>query len=143
VLQGFAMTAATVLVGCTTESSPPPDAGGPSVAVTMCGSQLCMDLNDELNTRLTMVDGSAVISASAGSILLVRSSPTTVVAISNICTHAGCAVGYDRANRVLNCPCHGSQFSLTGAVLRGPALSPLRRYTTQLDDATNQLTITV
>lgn len=136
------MTATTVLVGCATESAPPPDAG-PSVVVTMCGTQLCMDLNDALNARLTMVDGTAVISASGESILLVRSSPTSVLAISNICTHAGCVVGYDRTNRVLNCPCHGSQFSLTGAVLRGPALQPLQRFTTQLDEATNQLTITV
>lgn len=137
------MTAATVLVGCATDPGDDPADPGPRVAVTTCGTQLCMDLNDALNVRLTNVDGTATIAAGGDSILLVRTTPTQVLAISNICTHAGCTVAYDRTNRVLNCPCHGSQFSLTGAVLRGPAQDSLQRYTTQLDEMTNQLTITV
>ncbi|GAB2979081.1 Rieske (2Fe-2S) protein [Nocardioides montaniterrae] len=42
---------------------------------------------------------------------------------SSVCTHAGCAV---RAGSVLECPCHGSEFSITdGSVVRGPADQPL------------------
>ncbi|MCW1957925.1 MAG: Rieske (2Fe-2S) protein [Mycobacterium sp.] len=39
------------------------------------------------------------------------------------CTHAGCALAikYEK----IECPCHGSQFELDGAVLRGPAMEPL------------------
>jgi cytochrome b6-f complex iron-sulfur subunit len=143
VLQGFAMTAATVLVGCAVESEPPPPEPTPGIAVTMCGSQLCLDLNDTVNARLAAVDGTAVIMSGRATILLVRSSETTVDAVSNICTHAGCTVAYIRSTRILACPCHGSQFSLTGAVLNGPATEALQRYTAQLDEATNQLRITV
>jgi Rieske Fe-S protein len=40
------------------------------------------------------------------------------------CTHAGCKLPSVTDGR-LNCPCHGSQFGLDGAVLRGPAVAPL------------------
>lgn len=41
------------------------------------------------------------------------------------CTHAGCTVS-GVAERRITCPCHGSQFAITtGAVLAGPAPSPL------------------
>ena len=51
----------------------------------------------------------------------------TVTAHSVVCTHQGCIVAED-AN-TLACPCHGSVFDgRTGAVLNGPARSPLPSY---------------
>ncbi|MCL2543782.1 MAG: Rieske (2Fe-2S) protein [Nocardioidaceae bacterium] len=42
---------------------------------------------------------------------------------SSTCTHAGCPV---QAGPTLDCPCHGSEFSITdGSVLQGPASAPL------------------
>jgi cytochrome b6-f complex iron-sulfur subunit len=49
-------------------------------------------------------------------------------AVSPICTHRGCTVETEGA--VLVCPCHGSTYSRTGTVLRGPAERPLRAYQT-------------
>jgi Rieske Fe-S protein len=47
------------------------------------------------------------------------------VGLSAICTHQGCEVG-DVSNGTINCPCHGSKFSIEdGAVVNGPATSPL------------------
>jgi cytochrome b6-f complex iron-sulfur subunit len=139
VLRGFAMTAATVLVGCPGSEPPPPD--GPSAMPTMCGDNLCLDLTDPLNAALTRVDGTLPVRASKDTILVVRTSTTAVQAVSDVCTHAGCAVVYDHVNKVLNCPCHGSRFSLAGSVLRGPAASPLKKYVTQFDQGMNLLTI--
>ncbi|MDT0452724.1 Rieske (2Fe-2S) protein [Streptomyces hesseae] len=46
-------------------------------------------------------------------------------AFSAVCTHQGCVVK-DVANGTINCPCHGSRFSVTdGAVRGGPAQKPL------------------
>jgi cytochrome b6-f complex iron-sulfur subunit len=134
------MTAATVLVGCPADTTPPPD-GPPSVMPAMCGTSLCLDLNDPANAVLTMVDGTLTVSAPNDDILVMRTSTTAIQAVSDICTHAGCGVRYDRVAKVLNCPCHGSRYSLTGTVLRGPATRPLRSYTIQLDQSTNLLTI--
>jgi thiosulfate dehydrogenase [quinone] large subunit len=56
--------------------------------------------------------------------IVVRSSNGTLAAHSAICTHAGCTVGYSGGQLV--CPCHGSIFDAnTGAVLQGPAVTPL------------------
>ncbi|MET9483308.1 Rieske (2Fe-2S) protein [Streptomyces sp. NPDC006638] len=46
-------------------------------------------------------------------------------AFSSKCTHQGCAVTTVK-DGVINCPCHGSQFSVTdGSVKQGPATQPL------------------
>jgi Rieske Fe-S protein len=46
-------------------------------------------------------------------------------AFSAVCTHMGCIVG-TISNGTIDCPCHGSQYSIsTGAVVGGPAPSPL------------------
>ena len=46
-------------------------------------------------------------------------------AFSAVCTHMGCIVA-TISNGTIDCPCHGSQYSIsTGAVVGGPAPSPL------------------
>ncbi len=48
--------------------------------------------------------------------------------LSATCTHLGCVVGFNDAERNWECPCHGSRFSTRGAVLQGPATSPLEPH---------------
>jgi Rieske Fe-S protein len=148
VLHGLALTAASALVGCPSGdgsmSGTGPDGGddgGSGSTASACGANLCLDLNDPKNAALTAVDGALVVAAPKDSILLVRSSTTAVQAVSDICTHAAPGVRYDHVNKILSCPCHGSQYTLAGTVIRGPAFKPLAKYETQLDASTNQLTI--
>ena len=47
-------------------------------------------------------------------------------ALSAVCTHLGCITRYQPDREIIACPCHGSQFTLAGDVVAGPAPRPLR-----------------
>ena len=48
-------------------------------------------------------------------------------ALSPVCTHMGCHVNWNPAERSWDCPCHGSRFSGDGVVIQGPATRDLAR----------------
>ena len=61
------------------------------------------------------------------------------IALSRVCTHLGCLVGYDSFNNKLVCPCHAGEFDLEGNVLSGPATKSLKRYPLKI--SSKQITI--
>mmetsp|Transcript_2649 Transcript_2649/g.3544 ORF Transcript_2649/g.3544 Transcript_2649/m.3544 type:complete len:212 (-) Transcript_2649:167-802(-) len=54
--------------------------------------------------------------------------------LNAVCTHLGCVVPWSAAQNKFMCPCHGSQYSPDGAVVRGPAPLPLALAHCDTDD---------
>lgn len=50
------------------------------------------------------------------------------IAVSNQCTHLGCSVPWNKNEEKFICPCHASQFDITGKVLSSPAPRALDYY---------------
>jgi len=54
-------------------------------------------------------------------------------AFSAVCTHRGCTVD-EVANGTINCPCHGSKYSIANAsVVDGPATKALAEKSVKID----------
>ena len=51
-----------------------------------------------------------------------------VTAISETCTHLGCSVIWVSGPKQYRCPCHGSEYSVLGDVVHGPAIAPLDHF---------------
>jgi glycine/D-amino acid oxidase-like deaminating enzyme/nitrite reductase/ring-hydroxylating ferredoxin subunit len=70
--------------------------------------------------------GEGCLIRSRGKMLAVyRDEAGALHARSAVCTHLGCLVRWNKAERSWDCPCHGSRFDVDGAVLNGPATRAL------------------
>lgn len=67
----------------------------------------------------------AVLRRGAGKLAVYRDASSALHVRSAICTHLGCVVAWNSAEKSWDCPCHASRFGVDGEVLHGPAASPL------------------
>jgi Rieske Fe-S protein len=65
-------------------------------------------------------------------LVIIRKDENTVVALDARCTHEQCTVSVNADATELDCPCHGSRFDYSGAVLNGPAMQPLPQLPAKL-----------
>jgi glycine/D-amino acid oxidase-like deaminating enzyme/nitrite reductase/ring-hydroxylating ferredoxin subunit len=68
----------------------------------------------------------AVLRRGTSKLAVYRDESSALHVRSAICTHLGCVVAWNSAEKSWDCPCHASRFSVDGEVLHGPAGSPLR-----------------
>jgi cytochrome b6-f complex iron-sulfur subunit len=134
---GSALT--TLLAGCGSDN--PVDSSGGNIArIDASIVNGTITLTIDANSPLAAAGSAALVQASNRSFLVARTASDAFTALTAICTHQACTItGYN--NQIYTCPCHGSQFNTSGGVVRGPATSSLRTFSTQF--ANNQLVITV
>ncbi len=69
----------------------------------------------------------AIVESESGKIALFKEEDGTLHRLSPVCTHLGCFVGWNPAEKSWDCPCHGSRFACDGTVIHGPANKNLER----------------
>jgi Rieske Fe-S protein len=69
-----------------------------------------------------------VVEVDGKKIAAYRDEQGNVHALSPVCTHAACIVGWNSEEKSWDCPCHGARYDIDGQILTGPAtrnLSPI------------------
>ena len=92
------------------------------------------------DSPLVSAGGAALVQSPAGLFLVIRTAQDAFNAMTAICTHEQCTIT-QFASQTFTCPCHGSQYNATGAVVKGPAARALQRFSAAV--AGNVLTISV
>ncbi len=72
----------------------------------------------------------AIVTSNGRKVAGYRDDAGGLHAVSARCTHLGCQVAWNAAERTWDCPCHGSRFTTDGEILNGPATKPLPTYPT-------------
>ena len=96
-----------------------------NVAAEMIKGYLFKPDDEEVNT---IGAGEARVIKRDGKELAVYRTPGGELKIfSAVCTHMGCIVNWNNAEKSWDCPCHGTRFDVEGEVLEGPAFDPLKK----------------
>lgn len=87
---------------------------------------LAMGEDNEVIRNIQPGEGK-IISQGKDKIAVSRDPSGKINAHSAVCTHLGCTIHRNIAEKTWDCPCHGSRFDENGEVLEGPALDPLKK----------------
>ncbi len=101
-----------------------PIAGGPSM-IKAGIAEAVRFVGDRFKTD---VDATGEIPLGEGRLMKLNGEQTAVYRddqgqlhrLSPVCTHLGCIVNWNVAEKSWDCPCHGGRYSATGAVIEGP-----------------------
>jgi glycine/D-amino acid oxidase-like deaminating enzyme/nitrite reductase/ring-hydroxylating ferredoxin subunit len=66
-----------------------------------------------------------VVQMGGKKVAVYREESGAVHAVSPVCTHAGCIVHWNAAEKSWDCPCHGGRYQPDGKVLEGPPVKDL------------------
>ncbi len=123
--------AASLLANCGGGPGSSVDVGTSLPVINATRANGVTTVNIDANSPLNNVGGMALVQAPSASFLVARTSQDACTALTSVCTHQACTVSNVSAG-VYTCPCHGSQFDPSGRVVRGPAGSPLRQFSSAL-----------
>lgn len=113
------------------DAAPPQTNVPPSTStsgITVSGNTIRIDLASQ--PALAATGGwLLIIDAQA---LVVNVGGGAYRALTSVCTHTGCDRNWTFTSTKFVCSCHGSEFDTSGNVLQGPAIQPLKSFSTSL-----------
>jgi Rieske Fe-S protein len=102
----------------------------PNVSGSVAGRTITVTV--DAASPVVNVGSAAMLQTSLGRILIAHTAASAFTAVTATCTHDACTItGFEDAEYV--CPCHGSRFATSGAVLNGPAQRALQQFATTFD----------
>ena len=113
-----AICATCGMFSCSEDDNPAP---------TGSGLDFTISIEESPYLNLKNVGGSVI----KDNLIIARTGTDTFIALTKACTHAGITVNYDHPNKRIICNAHGSIFSTTGSVEKGPANRPLTKFKTE------------
>ena len=123
--------------------NPTSPSGGSAPALTKVSGTVgngAITVNVAADSPLASTGGAALVQSGAGTFLVARVAQDTFNAMTATCTHEGCTIDQFGSSMFV-CPCHGSEFSTSGGVIKGPASRSLQRFNATF--VANVLTITL
>jgi Rieske Fe-S protein len=85
-------------------------------------------VGDRLTAADTVEPGEGkIVNTEDGVVAVHMAEDGSLSALSPACTHMGCFVQWNSAEKSWDCPCHGSRFARDGTVIHGPALKNLAK----------------
>jgi Rieske Fe-S protein len=69
----------------------------------------------------------AVVEYQGEKLAVYKNEEGRVTLLSPTCTHMGCLVSFNQAEKSWDCPCHGGRYNLEGQVLTGPPRKNLKQ----------------
>ena len=133
-------TLGSILQGCGGSPSSPSSSAPSLTSVNGTVASGAVSVTVDAGGPLANVGGAALVQSSSGNFLVSRTAQDAFTALTAICTHEQCTITGFQSPRYV-CPCHGSQYATSGAVLQGPATQALRQFATRFSG--NVLTITL
>lgn len=131
---GLAAVCTGCLASCSKKNDPGP--GGPTPVIPPPNVNTTIDLSTDLKNTgdSKVVNGIIIVRLAAANV------PDSFTAVQVACTHQGTSIAYNTNQGKFICPAHRSEFSISGSVLAGPAVTPLKKYTVAISG--NTMTIT-
>jgi cytochrome b6-f complex iron-sulfur subunit len=124
--------------GCGSPTSPSADSPLPTINAVVLNGAVAVTI--DAASPLSAVGGAALVQSSLSNFLVARTAQSSFSAVTAVCTHEECTInGFE--NQIFVCPCHGSRYSTSGAVVAGPATRALQQFATEFSN--NVLTIAV
>ena len=116
----MAICATCGMISCSDDEAPAPIVGGLDITI---------NIEESAYINLKNVGGSVI----KDNLIIARTGTNAFVALSKACPHAGFTVIYDHPKSQFLCTLHGSIFSTSGSVEKGPANRGLTKFKTEFN----------
>ena len=84
-------------------------------------------LNDEISLGDIKQETGQIIEFNGEKVGVYKDIEGKMFGVKPVCTHLGCILNWNDADKTWDCPCHGSRFDYTGKNIYNPALKDLEK----------------